>query len=159
MAGDIVGAYKDASSQYHGFLLSGGTYTTIDYPGAAGTQLNGLNDKGQIVGVTSSSPFVGFLYDLATQTFTTISYPRAAATTPFSINNAGTIAGYYTYGNRGQSGGFRDREPRQMYTITCDSCGNEAQVPFQPKGDRPTYCSDCYQSQRVGRSSERRSDW
>jgi uncharacterized membrane protein len=105
-AGDIVGAYKDASSQYHGFLLSGGTYTTVDYPGTLGTQLNGINDKGQIVGVTSSSRFVGFLYDLATQTFTTISYPRATATTPFSINNAGIIAGYYTYGNRGQSGGF-----------------------------------------------------
>jgi len=59
----------------------------------------------------------------------------------------------------GGGGGFRDREPRQMYTITCDSCGNEAQVPFQPRGDRPTYCSDCYQSQRAGRTSDRRSDW
>jgi len=64
--------------------------------------------------------------------------------------------------SRGQSsggGGFRDREPRQMYTITCDSCGNEAQVPFQPRGDRPTYCSDCYQAQRASRSGDRRSDW
>ncbi len=61
----------------------------------------------------------------------------------------------------GRSGGSRDREPRQMYTVTCASCGNEAQVPFQPRDDRPVYCSDCFQSQ--GSSSrgggQRRSRW
>ncbi len=51
------------------------------------------------------------------------------------------------------------REARQMYTITCASCGNEAQVPFQPRGDRPVYCSNCYQPQGSGRTSDRRSRW
>ncbi|HKD74641.1 MAG TPA: zinc-ribbon domain containing protein, partial [Ktedonobacterales bacterium] len=48
----------------------------------------------------------------------------------------------------GYGGGSRGE--RQMYTVTCSSCGREAQVPFQPRGDRPVYCSDCYaqQSQR-----------
>lgn len=59
----------------------------------------------------------------------------------------------------GRSGGSRDREPRQMYTAICASCGNEAQVPFQPRDDRPVYCSDCYQSQNAGRSNDRRSRW
>lgn len=44
------------------------------------------------------------------------------------------------------------REARQMYTATCSSCGNEAQVPFQPRGDKPVYCSDCYQAQGAGRT-------
>src|SRR5450432_2085107 len=44
-----------------------------------------------------------------------------------------------------QRGGFREREPRTMYTATCASCGNEASVPFQPREDRPVYCQDCYQ--------------
>jgi len=57
----------------------------------------------------------------------------------------------------GRSSGFR--EARQMYTITCASCGNEAQVPFQPRDDRPVYCSDCYQSQGSGRTSNRRARW
>ena len=57
----------------------------------------------------------------------------------------------------GRSSGYR--EPRQMYTVTCSSCGNEAQVPFQPRGDKPVYCSNCYQSQGAGRSSDRRSRW
>ncbi|HEX6556701.1 MAG TPA: CxxC-x17-CxxC domain-containing protein [Ktedonobacteraceae bacterium] len=46
-----------------------------------------------------------------------------------------------------------------MYTVTCSSCGQEAQVPFQPRGDKPVYCSNCYQAQGSGRSSDRRSRW
>jgi len=38
--------------------------------------------------------------------------------------------------------------PREMYTATCASCGREAKVPFQPKADRPVYCSDCFSRQR-----------
>jgi|SRR5215471_3809721 len=48
--------------------------------------------------------------------------------------------GYGSYG-----GGGGSRGPRQMYTATCSSCGNEAQVPFQPSGDKPVYCSTCFQ--------------
>lgn len=61
--------------------------------------------------------------------------------------------------NNSSRGGYREREPRQMYTVTCASCGNEAQVPFEPRGDRPVYCSDCYQSQRPGHTNDRRSRW
>ena len=61
---------------------------------------------------------------------------------------------------KGQSGGRGgSREPRQMYTATCSNCGNEAQVPFQPRGDKPVYCSDCYQAQGAGRSSDRGMRW
>jgi CxxC-x17-CxxC domain-containing protein len=57
----------------------------------------------------------------------------------------------------GRSGGSGYRENRTMYTVTCANCGNEAQVPFQPRDDRPVYCSDCYQTQGSGRS--RQSRW
>ncbi len=67
--------------------------------------------------------------------------------------------GGYNNSSRGRSGGYREREPRQMYTVTCSSCGNEAQVPFEPRGDKPVYCSDCYQSQNTGRTNDRRSRW
>lgn len=33
---------------------------------------------------------------------------------------------------------------REMFTTTCASCGAEAKVPFEPKGDRPVYCSECF---------------
>ena len=63
------------------------------------------------------------------------------------------------YNSRGRSRDYREREPRQMYIVTCSSCGNEAQVPCEPRGDKPVYCSDCYQGQSSGRSVGQRSRW
>ena len=37
---------------------------------------------------------------------------------------------------------------REMFTVSCSACGGEARVPFQPRDDRPVYCSDCYSRQR-----------
>jgi CxxC-x17-CxxC domain-containing protein len=34
--------------------------------------------------------------------------------------------------------------PRQTYHAICANCGKECEVPFQPRGDRPVYCSECY---------------
>ena len=48
----------------------------------------------------------------------------------------------------GSRGG--DRGSRQMYEITCSNCGKKDQVPFQPRGDRPVLCSDCFRKQREG---------
>ena len=41
--------------------------------------------------------------------------------------------------------------PRTMYTVICDGCGCETQVPFQPRGDRPVYCRECFEAQRQAR--------
>jgi CxxC-x17-CxxC domain-containing protein len=65
-------------------------------------------------------------------------------------------------GDRPRSGGGRNdsfQGQRQMYSVTCASCGNEAQVPFRPSEDRPVYCSDCFQVQSSGRRNDRRSRW
>ncbi len=51
------------------------------------------------------------------------------------------------YSGGARSGGY-DRGPREMFTATCSSCGREAQVPFRPSGDKPVYCSDCFQTHR-----------
>jgi len=37
-----------------------------------------------------------------------------------------------------------DNRPREMYPAICASCGKETQVPFEPRQDRPVYCSECY---------------
>jgi len=49
---------------------------------------------------------------------------------------------------RRRSRGGNDGEPRQMFTVTCDSCGNDAEVPFQPRLGKPVYCSECFSAQR-----------
>lgn len=46
------------------------------------------------------------------------------------------------------NGGYNARPQRQLFPAVCANCGNETQVPFQPTGDRPVYCRDCYQSTR-----------
>lgn len=49
------------------------------------------------------------------------------------------------YGGGGGGGGGYSSGPRQMYPATCANCGRETEVPFQPRGDRPVYCRDCFQ--------------
>ena len=51
-----------------------------------------------------------------------------------------------SYGGGG--GGGYERAPRQMFDTVCSECGKETQVPFQPRGDKPVYCSDCFASKR-----------
>ena len=40
------------------------------------------------------------------------------------------------------------RGPREFFTATCAACGGEARVPFEPKSDRPVYCSECFAKMR-----------
>lgn len=43
------------------------------------------------------------------------------------------------------SGGHGGRNnARQMYDVVCSDCGADAQVPFQPSGDRPVLCKNCF---------------
>lgn len=37
---------------------------------------------------------------------------------------------------------------RPMYDVTCSSCGQPTQVPFQPTEGRPVYCRDCFRKER-----------
>ena len=60
---------------------------------------------------------------------------------------------YDSYGSSSSYGGgygSGGRGPREMFSATCSSCGKEAQVPFQPSGDKPVYCSDCFQQRGGG---------
>jgi CxxC-x17-CxxC domain-containing protein len=60
-------------------------------------------------------------------------------------NSGGSYSSSYGGGSYGGQ--------REMFTATCASCGNEARVPFQPRGDKPVYCSDCFRSQGGGGGS------
>ena len=54
------------------------------------------------------------------------------------------------FGGGGGYGGGGQRQRREMYPAVCSSCGKDTQVPFQPRGDKPVYCSDCFESVRGG---------
>ena len=55
--------------------------------------------------------------------------------------------GESSYGGGYNSGGGYGGQ-REMFSATCASCGKEARVPFEPRGDKPVYCSDCFRSQQ-----------
>jgi len=40
---------------------------------------------------------------------------------------------------------------RQMFPAVCAECGKNTEVPFEPRGDKPVYCSDCYRKVRLVR--------
>ncbi len=51
-------------------------------------------------------------------------------------------------GNSYKSDSYSNRSysstPRQMFPVKCATCGKDTQVPFEPRGDRPVYYSDCH---------------
>ena len=51
-------------------------------------------------------------------------------------------------GGYGRGGGGGSRGPREMFTVTCSSCGRDAEVPFRPTSGKPVYCNDCFASHR-----------
>ena len=54
------------------------------------------------------------------------------------------------YGDGGGSG-YGYSSQRQMFPAVCAECGKNTEVPFQPREDRPVYCSDCYRKVRPSR--------
>src|SRR5262245_7285611 len=97
-AGEIAGYYREAGSAgfSRGFLRdSQGNTQTIDVPGIIGTQILGINNRGQITGrFGNSSLFVrnadgSFLYIT----------PLGSQAIPAGINDSGTIAGSFGDGS------------------------------------------------------------
>ncbi|MFN8532938.1 MAG: zinc-ribbon domain containing protein [Dehalococcoidia bacterium] len=56
--------------------------------------------------------------------------------------------GTYSTGYSGSSSYSTSGSRREMFSATCSNCGKEARVPFQPRSDKPVYCSDCFESHR-----------
>lgn len=50
---------------------------------------------------------------------------------------------------RGQ-GGYGSSS-RQMYPAVCAECGQQTEVPFEPRGDRPVYCRTCFAARQPAR--------
>jgi probable HAF family extracellular repeat protein len=115
--GQIVGGYVLPDGSRHGFLYSGGVFTTIDDPnGLSSSEALGINNSGQIVGAFNLNSLEGghvfegahaFLYNGGI--FTTLDYPAAGVTntTASRINNSSNIVGVYRL-NFGPGNGFLD---------------------------------------------------
>jgi CxxC-x17-CxxC domain-containing protein len=59
--------------------------------------------------------------------------------------------------NRDRFSGRRSDRPT-MHDAVCDKCGKSCQVPFRPSGDKPIFCSQCFEQEGGGsRGNDRRS--
>lgn len=115
--GQIVGQYSDSNFEFHGFLLSGGQFTTIDDPNAdpfSSQGALGINTGGEIVGFYTDANFVNHGYLLFRGQYTTLDDPNAGSfpggnpqqgTVAAGINELGQIVGYY-FDNIGNAHGF-----------------------------------------------------
>ncbi|HEY4842789.1 MAG TPA: hypothetical protein VIH78_12535 [Terriglobales bacterium] len=100
-SGEIVGFYVDTSGVEHGYLLSAGTFTSIDYPDAALTATTAINDNGNIAGATcptsacdtTSEGEQGFV--LSGGVFTPVAIPGEVGTYVNDITNNGMLVGAY----------------------------------------------------------------
>jgi uncharacterized membrane protein len=117
-SGQIVGFYNDGpQNHYYGYLLSGGSYTTLDRPGYVATVAYGINASGQIVGyclleMGGLGQEHGFL--LSGGNYTTIDFPGAHVLSHANgINASGQIVGTYsgTHGYLLSGGSYTTIEP------------------------------------------------
>ncbi len=99
--GDIVGFYTSndgtntstGSNNRHGFLLSNGAFSSIDFPGAASTEAWRINDSGEILGrYRSTGDDKWHLYSLEFGSFSAIAdFPGAAQTAPDGYSHIGGL--------------------------------------------------------------------
>jgi uncharacterized membrane protein len=97
--GQIVGRYQktsDPNPNFHGFLLSEGNFTSIDFSKTF-TRAHGINARGDIVGRYDDDlkRRHGFLLSERTG-FVSFDFPGAIDTAPWGINPTGDIAGRYS---------------------------------------------------------------
>lgn len=52
------------------------------------------------------------------------------------------------FGDSRGGGHHHSGGPRQSFPITCSNCGKSDTVPFEPRGDRPVLCRDCFRKQK-----------
>ena len=60
--------------------------------------------------------------------------------------------------NAGRRDGGRFEKPA-MHKAVCDECGQDCEVPFKPSGNKPIYCSKCFEKvdPKKNRSNDSRS--
>jgi len=148
--GDVVGKYEDRNGADHGFLYIGGSYKTLDVPGATDTEADGINDAGEIVGgyVAANGSEHGFLYSGGS--YLTFDLPGAFHTAAYGINNAGQIVGEYGDAN-GRTHGFLatptpEPSARLLFLISTVTvlgypswrrrCGTSAGPPYRPQSSQ-----------------------
>jgi CxxC-x17-CxxC domain-containing protein len=49
--------------------------------------------------------------------------------------------------------------PEMRFSAKCDNCGDDCDLPFKPKFDRPVYCSECFAKTKLKEEEYEEDDW
>lgn len=123
--GDIVGFFIDTSFKRHGYQLSNGSFTQIDFNNDVNrrTEALGLNDAGDAVGVYRASDLKIHAHLLSGGTFTTFDPPGSVRTIARAINSSGDIVGFFFRDSTGPPHGFLVNKSNLTSFTTIDFSG------------------------------------
>ena len=92
----VAGDYVISDGTVHWFLLSGGTFTEYDLPGALQTNLLWINDPGDLTGTFDPGNGIFQAFITVGGTITSFSVPGALLTLAYEINNSKKLTvGYF----------------------------------------------------------------
>ena len=74
----MVGFFDDSNANQHGYILLDGQFTQIDYPGASGTIVRGINNAGDITGHYLDSTGIKHGFILQGGRFQNVQAPHSA---------------------------------------------------------------------------------
>jgi hypothetical protein len=112
--GTVSGYYQEIDFHFHGFLLTGSTFTDIDV-GAMDTFIYSVNDAGNTCGYTGNATDNAFVIIDGVVTFFNV--PGADYTDATSINNINQCAGFYYNAQDGFSGFLRNSDGTFVFPI------------------------------------------
>ncbi len=127
--GDVVGQYIGDDGFSHGFLLSEGVLTTLDFPGASDTYAYGINESGTVVGYWdlldangNLLAYHGFMWKDGA--FTEVNFPGSGDTAVLGINARGDFVGVWDSGVSSPIGhGFVCPRQRQCFSFDVPVAG------------------------------------
>jgi len=125
----VVGDYVISDGTVHSFLLSGGTFTEDDLPGALQTNLLGINEPGDLTGTFDPGNGIFQAFIDRGGTITSYSVPGALLTLAYEINNSKKLTvGYFVDASGVLHGQYRDRNGALHFPI--DPPGSVGTVLF-----------------------------
>jgi uncharacterized membrane protein len=128
-SGTVNGDYFGSDGNIHGFVLSGGTFTDFNIPGALQTTLLSINDPGDFTGDFDDGSGIFQAWFSKGGTITSFSVPGALSTFAYDTNNnKKLVVGYYIDAAGILHGYYRDRNGALHFPI--DPSGSVGTILF-----------------------------
>ena len=127
----VCGDYAATDGNFHGFFLSGNTFTEYDIPGATSTLVHSINDSADFAGAFSLTGPNGIHQGFVSVggTITSFSVPGATQTFAYELsNNKKLVVGYYVDSSGIPHGYYRDHSGALHFPI--DPSGSTGTILF-----------------------------